>query len=183
MEMVQKRQDGAGSIGGRCVVDGGVDGSCAVADLQGILGRLGYGWTGSSHLFTLRTQIFSNMAKKITYPKEVTKPVEKHLVEKLSTLEKKKKDLHKEDPFSDASRLDDNAAVDADAAEQFGHMRVNAVKKTIDRSIIQIRKALSRIKVGKYGVCERCGKFIDTDRLMILPETTLCVGCEKKRER
>jgi len=61
--------------------------------------------------------------------------------------------------------------------------QVSAVKKAYDRTIIQIRKALSRIKIGKYGVCERCGKFIDTDRLMVLPETTLCVDCEKKREK
>lgn len=124
------------------------------------------------------------MAKKtITYPKEVIEPVAKHLEEKLSVLEKKKKELHREDPFLDKSRLDDNAAVDTDAAEQIGHMRVSAVKKTYDRTIIQIRKALSRIKIGKYGMCERCGKFIDTDRLIVLPETTVCVECEKKREK
>ena len=46
-----------------------------------------------------------------------------------------------------------------------------------------MRKALTRIRFGKYGLCERCGKFIDTDRLMIMPETTLCVECEKKREK
>ena len=166
------------------MVDGGVDGTCAVADLQGILGCLGSGRVGSSHLFTLRSQIFRNMAKKtISYPKEVVEPVAKHLQEKLSALEKKKKELRGEDPFLDKARLDDNAAVDTDAAEQIGHMRVSAVKKAYDRTIIQIRKALSRIKIGKYGVCERCGKFIDTDRLMVLPETTLCVDCEKKREK
>lgn len=124
------------------------------------------------------------MAKKMMkYPKEVVEPVVKHLEEKLSALEVKKKKLHGEDPFSDDARLNDNAAVDTDAAEQIGHMRVSAVKKAYDRAIIQIRKALSRIKIGKYGLCERCGKFIDTDRLMILPETTLCIGCEKKREK
>lgn len=124
------------------------------------------------------------MAKKtIRYPKEVVEPVARHLEEKLSDLERKKKKLHGEDPFLDKGRLDDNAAVDTDAAEQIGHMRVSAVKKAYERTIIQIRKALSRIKIGKYGLCERCGKFIDTDRLMILPETTLCVECEKKREK
>ena len=42
---------------------------------------------------------------------------------------------------------------------------------------------MSRIKIGKYGLCERCAKFIDTDRLMILPESTLCVVCEKLKEK
>ena len=103
--------------------------------------------------------------------------------QKLADLLRRKTNLQKEDPFEDASRLNDNAAVDGDAAEQFGHMRVSALKSTLDRTIIQVRKAMTRIKVGKYGICERCGKFIDTDRLMILPETTLCVDCERKKEK
>jgi|SRR3989344_3390323 len=124
------------------------------------------------------------MAKqKIKYPAEVLKPVEKHLGQKLTDLLRRKKELAKEDPFADTSRLNDNAAVDTDAAEQFGHLRVNALKRTIDRTIIQVRKAMTRIKIGKYGICERCGKFIDTDRLMIMPETTLCVDCERKKEK
>lgn len=121
--------------------------------------------------------------KKVKYPAEVVEPVKKHLVEKLSDLEKKKTKLTEEDPFEDHGRINDNAAIDADAAEQFGHMRVSALKKAYDRTGIQIRKALSRIKIGKYGLCESCGKFIDTDRLMIMPETTLCVECEKRKEK
>jgi len=123
------------------------------------------------------------MAKALTYPKEVVEPVKKYLGSKLSELEQRKKKLTSEDPFSDTSRINDNAAIDADAAEQFGHLRTKALRAIVDRTIIQIRKALSRIKIGKYGVCEKCGKFIDTDRLMIMPETTVCIDCEKKKEK
>ena len=125
------------------------------------------------------------MAKKvkIKYPWEVLVPVRKYLADKLSILEKRKKLAAAADPFNDKSRLDDNAAIDADAAEQVGHMQASAIRQTLDRSIIQVRKALTRVKIGKYGVCENCGKMIDTDRLMIMPEATLCVDCEKKREK
>ncbi|OGC91871.1 hypothetical protein A2899_00480 [Candidatus Amesbacteria bacterium RIFCSPLOWO2_01_FULL_49_25] len=125
------------------------------------------------------------MAKKvkIKYPWEVLAPVRKYLADKLSILEKRKKLAAAADPFNDKSRLDDNAAIDADAAEQVGHMQASAIRQTLDRSIIQVRKALTRVKIGKYGVCENCGKMIDTDRLMIMPEATLCVDCEKKREK
>jgi RNA polymerase-binding transcription factor DksA len=125
-------------------------------------------------------------AKKVktaTYPKEILKPVEEHLNAELNKLSKRKADIEVEDPFNDRTRVDDNAAVDTDAAEQVGHMQANAVKQALDRSMIQIRKAMSRIKIGKYGLCERCGKFIDTDRLMIMPESTLCVACEKQKEK
>jgi RNA polymerase-binding transcription factor DksA len=125
------------------------------------------------------------MSKKnpISYPEEVLRPVKDYLLRRLFGLEKRKHELVKEDPFADKARLEDNAAVDADAAERVGHMQISAVKQALERSTIQVRKALSRIKIGKYGVCERCGKMIDTDRLMIVPETTVCIDCERKREK
>jgi RNA polymerase-binding transcription factor DksA len=119
----------------------------------------------------------------IKYPEEVVKPVKEHLLSRLLGLEKQKKELAAEDPFNDKSRLDDNAAIDSDAAERVGHMQVSAVKQALDRSIIQIRKALAQIKVGNYGICEECGNMIDTDRLVVMPEITICVSCEKKREK
>jgi len=97
-------------------------------------------------------------------------------------LELRKKSLAEADPFADPSRVIDNAAPDTDAEEQFGHQRVSAIKMRIDRQLIQVRKALARIKIGKYGICESCGKMIDTDRLMVMPEATLCAECAKKKE-
>ena len=91
-------------------------------------------------------------------------------------------EIGEEDPFVNDSRLNDNASPDADAEEQFGHARTSAIKKQLDRKIIQTKKALSRVKIGKYGICEDCGRMIDTDRLTIYPETTYCVKCGKKRE-
>lgn len=117
------------------------------------------------------------------YPWEVLEPVRKYLMDRLASLEKKKREVSDADPFRDQSRLEDNAAIDADAAEQVGHMQSFALRQTLDRSIIQVRKAMTRMKIGKYGICENCGKMIDTDRLMIVPEATLCMDCEKKREK
>ena len=92
----------------------------------------------------------------------------------------------------EAERLDDHDAeitelvfsldFEADAEEQFGHARTSAIKEQIDRQIIQTRKALTRIKIGKYGICEDCSILIDTDRLMAYPEATLCTKCQAKRE-
>lgn len=117
------------------------------------------------------------------FPANVINPVRQFLQDRLAQLERRKKVIEEDDPFEDTSRLLDNASPDTDAAEQFGHARVMAVKGQIDRRIIQTRKALARIKIGKYGVCESCGAMIDTDRLMVYPEATLCINCEKKREK
>ena len=122
------------------------------------------------------------MASKLSFPKKLLEPIMHFLHREERRLEKKKKALEAEDPFSNPTRTTDNAASDTDAAEQFGQARIEAMKREVDRKLIGVRKALSRIKIGKYGICEDCGKMIDTDRLMIKPEATLCVECEKKRE-
>jgi len=118
----------------------------------------------------------------IKFPANILKPIANFLMGEAKKLELRKKTLSQEDPFNNPDRLIDNASPDTDASEQFGHQNVSALKAQIDRRLIQIRKALTRIKIGKYGICEVCGKMIDTDRLMLMPETTLCAECAKKKE-
>lgn len=117
------------------------------------------------------------------FPKDLLKPVALFLKNNLERLKTRKKEVDSEDPFKDTSRLNDNASPDTDAAEQFGHARTSAIKAQLDRRIIQTRKALARIKIGKYGICEDCGEMIDTDRLMVYPEATLCAKDQAKREK
>src|SRR3989344_2754753 len=117
------------------------------------------------------------------FPKNLLAPVRNFLVIQLENLKKRKKEIETEDPFSQERRVTDNAAPDTEADEQFGHARTSAIRQQIIRNIIQTRKALSRVKIGKFGICENCGRMIDTDRLMIYPEATICVNCERKREK
>lgn len=121
--------------------------------------------------------------KVVRIPGRLLAPVGKFLQGRLKVLQKRKKVIEKEDPFKDTSRVMDNASPDTDAAEQFGHARTSAIKEHLDKKIIQTKKALSRIKVGKYGICEDCGGIVDTDRLMVYPEATLCAKCQAKREK
>jgi len=120
---------------------------------------------------------------KFSFPKSVLVPVGKFLTAHLALLKRRKKDIGKEDPFRDTTRVLDNASPDTDAAEQFGHARTSAIRQQLDRGIIQTKKALSRVKIGKYGICEECGQMIDTDRLMVYPEATLCARDAAKREK
>jgi RNA polymerase-binding transcription factor DksA len=124
-----------------------------------------------------------NESKRLVFPMKILKPVANFLSQEIIRLERKKKQIVKEDPFKDTKRINDNAAPDTDIAEQIGHERAKALEGQINRKIIQLKKALAMIKIGKYGVCENCGKMIDTERLMIMPETTICVDCEKKKEK
>lgn len=91
--------------------------------------------------------------------------------------------MRKEDPFADKTRLLDQASDDTEAQSKAGHERVAALQKQLTVALIETKKALTKIKIGKYGMCENCGKLIDTDRLAAMPTARLCVACEKKRER
>ena len=116
------------------------------------------------------------------FPTNVLRPLYEYLVSEKKTLLKKRKDLEREDPFSDPGRTDDNAAVDTEVNEQMGHERVSAIREEVDKMLINVKKAMSRIKLGKYGICLNCGKLIDTDRLAVNPTAEYCMTCEKEIE-
>lgn len=118
---------------------------------------------------------------QIKFPMSILKPVANYLEKEEKKLEKRKKRVAQEDPFLRTDRINENAAVDADAAEQTGHERVTAILSEINKALISVRKALSRIKLGRYGVCESCGEMIDTDRLAANPTAELCLKCAKKK--
>lgn len=117
------------------------------------------------------------------FPANLLTPVASALNQKLSEMKKRKNEIAKQDPFRDMDRVNDNAATDIEADEQYGHARTFAIKNEMTRGIIQVRKALTRIKLGKYGICEVCGNMIDTDRLIIYPEATLCAKDSAKKDK
>jgi len=45
-------------------------------------------------------------------------------------------------------------------------------------AVEEIDKALEKIQVGTYGVCEKCGENIPKERLKALPYAALCVKCK-----
>jgi len=119
--------------------------------------------------------------KKEKIPLRFLAPIKKFLENELVKLKHTKKNLKKADPFSDSSRTSENS-LEEDVDEQIGHFDAEIKMKFLGRQIIQLRKALTRMKIGKYGVCEKCSKMIDTDRLAVNPEATTCVKCEKEKE-
>ncbi len=120
--------------------------------------------------------------KKIKFPISVLKPLVSYLKGEERRLKVSKKELKKEDPFISGDRDKDNS-VDSDVAENVEHDRTSAMRKQVTRSIIAIRKTLTRIKLGKYGICANCGKMIDTDRLAVNPTAEYDVECETKMEK
>ena len=114
-------------------------------------------------------------------PSRFLESIKRFLESELLKMKRTKKDLEKADPFKDETRTLENSE-EEDLDEQIGHFDSEVKVRFLTKRIVQIRKALTRMKLGKYGICESCGKMIDTERLAINPEATTCVKCQKEKE-
>ena len=117
------------------------------------------------------------------YPAKVLLPIKNYLKGKEKKIVKRKKKIKDADPFVKDDRMANNTATDAGAAKKFEHEKSVAVRGELDKTLINIRKALTKIKIGKYGFCEECGEMIDTDRLSVDPAASNCVKCAKNNKK
>jgi RNA polymerase-binding protein DksA len=73
------------------------------------------------------------------------------------------------------------AEPDSELGERAQDEQLDQVLARLDdrerREIGDINAALDRIADGTYGRCARCGAAIETDRLAVLPATSLCANC------
>lgn len=46
-----------------------------------------------------------------------------------------------------------------------------------------IKRTLSQMSEGAYGICRQCGRPIHPDRLAVLPDTKICIRCARAGER
>ena len=58
-----------------------------------------------------------------------------------------------------------------------------ALSASATQAVEEIDRALHRMDIGTYGICERCGKKISVARLEALPFAALCIECKSREER
>jgi len=46
-----------------------------------------------------------------------------------------------------------------------------------------VERALERIQVGTFGICDECEKAIGLKRLQAIPWTSHCIECQERREQ
>jgi DnaK suppressor protein len=80
---------------------------------------------------------------------------------------------------------DTNIADETDHAQRETSLHSNyslIERKSLE--IKQINRLVEKIKSGdKFGECEECGEPIPTARLLIMPESTLCIKCQRDLEK
>jgi len=92
---------------------------------------------------------------------------------------------HDFDGVVEASR-DSNADDEHDpegATIAFERSQVGALVLQVQRHIVEIDAALTRLDAGTYGTCEECGGAISEGRLAARPVARACIGCAAASHR
>ena len=57
-----------------------------------------------------------------------------------------------------------------------------SIRQHTCRAVVEILEALERLRAGRFGICEECGRQIGAKRLKAHPTAVLCVECKKELE-
>jgi len=108
-------------------------------------------------------------------------------VQMLSTREKLRQEL--EQTLAEIRQLEEKLEYKADYGIGKGGSTIYewefnlALKQSLENKARSIEAALRKVEEGRYGICKECGQPISEERLAILPHTTVCVECGRKRSR
>ena len=86
------------------------------------------------------------------------------------------------DPDSDDAAIDVERGFADSAHSTAERARLLSVMKALRANLRWVDRALNKMELGTYGVCERCGNEIPLERLEALPWAILCVECARKGE-
>jgi DnaK suppressor protein len=48
---------------------------------------------------------------------------------------------------------------------------------------IQLERSLRELPSGRFGVCRQCERAIELEKLLVVPESILCISCVKNARR
>ncbi len=134
-------------------------------------------------ILNLGFRLRGSMKKIQTLPAQILEKFRKRLIQKDLLLRKQQQRLIREDPYMQLGRDIGNAEdMDEVVLEDTGHEIKAVQRSSLAKAMTQVRKALARFKIGKYGICEVCGQPIEQARLEIYPEATTCTSCNSKSD-
>ncbi len=81
-------------------------------------------------------------------------------------------------PDSDGGRIPSEIGIEADESTEL-EKRL-ATTSRLKASLYEVEKAIEKMDLGTYGLCEKCKKAISPARLEVLPQAALCLECKHK---
>ena len=113
---------------------------------------------------------------------------EAKMLELRAALQEQRDNLRKEilqqggDPDSDDAAIDVERGFADSAHSTAERARLLSVMKALRANLRWVSRALTKMDLGTYGMCERCGRPIAIERLEALPWAILCIDCKHKGE-
>lgn len=121
------------------------------------------------------------MASSKKVPSKLLLEIKEELLRKKDALAK---NIHSElDEMRSGSQgyhLADMDDLGGDATDEETSFKILEIESA---SVHQIDTALKRIDAGTYGSCDECSAAINPERLKALPFATLCINCQREKER
>ena len=106
-------------------------------------------------------------------------------VDRLAYFRKRLEDLEQEIREDMDANPEDSGVVELDSS--IGRLsRMDALqnqqmalelKRRQENQLLRIENAFKRLSKGQYGLCGKCKKPIEEDRLEVFPDTVSCVRC------
>ena len=106
-------------------------------------------------------------------------------VDRLAYFQERLEELEREIREDMDANPDDSGVVELDSS--IGRLsRMDALqnqqmalelKRRQENQLLRIENAFKRLAKGQYGLCGKCKKPIEEDRLEVFPDTVTCVRC------
>ena len=116
------------------------------------------------------------------FPANSLNYIKNKLLREQKEVEKNLKEVEEDDPAT-TPFLAESSEPGTDSYIADTHTRIVVLKAQLKKLSQNIKNALLKMRKGKYGKCERCGKQIEMLRLLAMPTAALCLNCSKKVSR
>ena len=94
--------------------------------------------------------------------------IQKHLIE---TFEETSKPVAPDNAIGRLTRME------AISSQGISEASLNSAKV----KLAQLERALEKVYLPQFGVCALCSNSIPQERIMLMPESTICVSCAEQR--
>lgn len=118
----------------------------------------------------------------LSFPSKTINYIKNLLQRQQREVEKNLKEVEDDDPAS-PDGLAESSEPGTDSYIADTHTKIVVLGNQLKKTNSSIKAALLKIKNGKYGKCEKCGKQIEIGRLLAMPTAQYCLSCSKKASR
>lgn len=115
----------------------------------------------------------------LDFPTKTLNTIKKLLQRQQRVVEENIKEVEEDDPVKSPS-LAESSEPGTDSYIADSHTKIMVLKNNLTLLSNNIKKALTKMRSGIYGKCEKCKKGIELGRLLAMPAAQYCLSCSKK---